>query len=40
MAMLNIINLRAYFPSQDGLVKAVDAVDLKIEKGERLGLIG
>ena len=38
--MLNIINLRAYFPSQDGLVKAVDAVDLKIEKGERLGLIG
>jgi len=40
MALLHIINLRAYFPSQDGLVKAVDAVDLKIEKGERLGLIG
>jgi len=38
--MLNIINLRAYFPSQDGLVKALDAVDLKIEKGDRLGLIG
>lgn len=40
MALLHIINLRAHFPSQDGLVKALDAVDLKIEKGERLGLIG
>ncbi|MFZ2472855.1 MAG: ABC transporter ATP-binding protein [Methanothrix sp.] len=40
MAMLEIINLRAHFPTQDGLVKAVDVVDLKIEKGERLGLIG
>lgn len=40
MALLHIINLRAHFPTQDGLVKAVDAVDLKIEKGERLGLIG
>jgi len=40
MAMLDIINLTAQFPTQDGLVKAVDVVDLKIEKGERLGLIG
>jgi ABC-type dipeptide/oligopeptide/nickel transport system ATPase component len=29
MAMLEIINLRTHFPSPDGLVKAVDAVDLK-----------
>jgi len=40
MAMLDIINLRTHFPSPDGLVKAVDAVDLQIEKRERLGLIG
>ena len=40
MAMLDIVNLRTHFPTQDGLVKAVDAVDLKIENGERLGLIG
>jgi peptide/nickel transport system ATP-binding protein len=40
MAMLDIINLRTYFPSVNGLVKAVDAVDLGIEKSERLGLIG
>ncbi|OPY49838.1 MAG: Trehalose/maltose import ATP-binding protein MalK [Methanosaeta sp. PtaU1.Bin112] len=40
MALLDIINLKTYFPSADGLVKAVDAVDLRIENGERLGLIG
>ncbi len=40
MAMLNIINLRTHFPTPDGQVKAVDAVDLQIENGERLGLIG
>jgi peptide/nickel transport system ATP-binding protein len=40
MAMLDIINLRTHFPTPDGLVKAVDAVDLQIENGERLGLIG
>lgn len=40
MALLEVIDLRSYFPTQDGLVKAVDAVDLKIETGERLGLIG
>lgn len=40
MAMLDIINLRTYFPSPDGLVKAVDAVDLQVGDKERLGLIG
>lgn len=40
MALLNIINLRTHFPSHDGLVKAVDAVDLQVENNERLGLIG
>ncbi|HPT36861.1 MAG TPA: ABC transporter ATP-binding protein, partial [Methanothrix sp.] len=36
----DIINLRTHYPSRDGLVKAVDAVDLQIENEERLGLIG
>jgi len=40
MALLDIINLRTHYPSRDGLVKAVDAVDLQIENEERLGLIG
>ncbi|VVB72215.1 Trehalose/maltose import ATP-binding protein MalK [uncultured archaeon] len=40
MALLDIINLRTHFLTQDGLVKAVDTVDLTIAEGERLGLIG
>jgi peptide/nickel transport system ATP-binding protein len=32
--------LRIYFPTQDGLVKAVNAVDLAIKDNELLGLIG
>jgi peptide/nickel transport system ATP-binding protein len=40
MHLLEIINLRTHFPSQDGLVKAVDSVDLTLERGEHLGLIG
>lgn len=38
--LLNIINLKTQFPTQDGMVKAVDTVDLQIAKGERIGLIG
>lgn len=40
MAMLDIINLRTHFPSPDGLVKAVDEVNLQIDSREKLGLIG
>jgi peptide/nickel transport system ATP-binding protein len=40
MPLLDIINLRTHFPSPDGMVKAVDAIDLQIENRERLGLIG
>jgi len=40
MAMLDIIDLKAHFSSPDGLVKAVDTVDLQIKDNERLGLIG
>jgi len=40
MRLLDIVNLRTHFPSPDGMVKAVDAIDLQIENRERLGLIG
>lgn len=38
--LLDIINLKAHFPTQDGMVKAVDCVDLSLGERERLGLIG
>jgi peptide/nickel transport system ATP-binding protein len=38
--LLDIISLRAHFPTQDGLVKAVDEVSLQIGETERVGLIG
>lgn len=32
--------LRKYFPARDGVIKAVDDVDLRMEKGEVLGVVG
>jgi oligopeptide/dipeptide ABC transporter ATP-binding protein len=47
MSLLEIHNLKKYFPVGAGLftahkgeVKAVDGVDLKVEEGETLGLVG
>ncbi|MEE9144097.1 MAG: ATP-binding cassette domain-containing protein, partial [Candidatus Binatia bacterium] len=47
MSLLEIHNLKKYFPVGTGLfsrrsgeVKAVDGVDLTIEEGETLGLVG
>jgi peptide/nickel transport system ATP-binding protein len=40
MTLLKISNLRTTFPTQDGIVKAVDVVDLSMEAGEKMGLIG
>jgi oligopeptide transport system ATP-binding protein len=47
MSLLDIRNLKKYFPVGDGLfsrnkgvVKAVDGVNLTIEEGETLGLVG
>ncbi len=38
--LLEIRNLRTYFYTEDGVVKAVDGVDLEVYPGEVLGLVG
>ncbi len=38
--ILEVKDLRTYFHTADGIVKAVDGVDLQVDKGEILGLVG
>jgi len=38
--ILRVRNLRTYFYTEDGVVKAVDGVDLDVRRGEVLGLVG
>src|SRR5215467_955015 len=38
--MLRIRNLRTYFYTSDGVVPAVDGVDLTIQRGRTMGLVG
>jgi oligopeptide/dipeptide ABC transporter ATP-binding protein len=38
--LLEVRNLKTYFFTEDGVVKAVDGVDLTVERGEVLGLVG
>src|ERR1700750_1131719 len=40
MALLEVENLSVTFPSQSGLLRAVDGVDITLEKGEVLGIVG
>lgn len=38
--LLEIKNLRTYFYTEDGTLKAVDGIDLEIKQGETLGIVG
>lgn len=39
-ALLEVKNLKTYFFTEDGVVKAVDGVDITVKPGEVLGLVG
>jgi peptide/nickel transport system ATP-binding protein len=39
-ALLEVKDLRVHFPTQDGVVKAVDGLSYTVERGKTLGIVG
>jgi peptide/nickel transport system ATP-binding protein len=39
-SMLDVRNLKIHFPTDDGLVKAVDGVSFTLDRGKTLGIVG
>src|SRR5579863_10576371 len=39
-AMLDVRDLKIHFPTDDGLVKAVDGVSFTLDRGKTLGIVG
>jgi peptide/nickel transport system ATP-binding protein len=40
MAYLDVRNLKVHFPTDDGLVKAVDGITFNLERGQTIGIVG